>query len=111
MTHTHTCASRTQTHMTTMVTNAAGVSSNFIACIIHEYFNLMSIIRHNMPTLLKQGNGGGGGDIEWQGVTPMYDDMNSHQKAVLSCVRLSRGNCVPGLFHHPLPPAVVTDYY
>ena len=60
--------------MTVMVPNAVSVSSNFSACIIHEYFNLVTIISHNMADTR------GEGKIGWEGVTSMYDDMNTHQE-------------------------------
>lgn len=53
----------------------------------------------------------GDGEIELEEVTSMYDNMNSHHKAALSRVSLSRGSCAPGLAHHSPPPAVLTDYY
>lgn len=40
---------------------AASLSSNLITCIIHQYFNLWSIIKQMMPTLLQPGNGVGSG--------------------------------------------------
>lgn len=87
----------------TVVTHAVSVSSNFITCIIHRYFNLMRIIRHFMPKLLKQGDqeGEGGGDHVhvWQ-----YEFLSG------SCPR-SRGSCAPALPLKPPPPAVSTDYY
>lgn len=80
-----------------MVTNAVGVSSNFIACIIHECFNLTSPIRHNMPALLHNREDG---NTQWLGVTFMCDIMNSHQKSALSRVWLSKK-----AVSHQLPPS------
>lgn len=60
---THTCAHQhadTYLHanppVTTVITNAVSVWSNFISCIL--YFNNMSMICQNMPACVRQGNKG-----------------------------------------------------
>lgn len=89
------------------ITHAAGVLGNFAACIIHGYFNLMSAIRHNMPTPLKQDNWSGGDGENWMGRGHVHVCQCEFKSPQL-CVA-ERGGPIPSAT--PVPPAALTDYY